>query len=73
MDQTQFRPASILDEAVAIHVAIMIDPCERALDVWPNRLNERAVTRTRVVRTGEHDEKRCCVDAAVVTLERNFA
>ena len=51
----------------------MIDPCERALDVRPNRLNEREVTRTRVVRSGEHDEKRRCVDATVVTFERNFA
>src|SRR6266496_6063674 len=67
MDETEFRPTSIFHEAVAIDVAIMIDPCERALDVRPNRLNERAVPRTRVVRTGEHDEKRRCVDATVVT------
>src|SRR5437867_1408736 len=40
MDETEFRHASIFHEAVAIGVAIMIDPCERALDVRPNRLNE---------------------------------
>ena len=51
----------------------MIDPFEGALDVRPNGLNEHAVTRTRVVRTCEHDEKRGCVDAAVVTFEWNFA
>src|SRR6266576_1133868 len=73
MDETEFRLASVFHETVAIDVAIMIDPCKRALDVRPNRLNERAITRARVVRACEHDEKWGCVDAAVVTLEWNLA
>src|SRR6266480_3765430 len=73
MDETEFRPASIFDEPIAIDVAIMINPREGTLDVRPNRLNKRAVTCAFEIRAGEHDEKWCCVDAAVVTLERNFA
>ena len=73
VDETEFRPTSIFHETVAVDVAIMVDPFEGALDVRPNRLNEYAVTRTSVVRTGEHDEKRSGVDAAVVTFEWNFA
>src|SRR6266508_6422105 len=73
MDETEFGPASILDEAVALDVTVMIDPRERALDVRPNSLNEHAITGALVVRPGEHDKKRCRVDAGVVTLKWNLA
>ena len=36
MDEAVLRLAAIFDEAVAIQVAIAIDPGERALDVWPD-------------------------------------
>src|SRR5713101_9846034 len=73
MDETEFRSPSIFYEAVAIGVAVMINPCESALDVRPNRLNECEVTRAPVVSAGKDDEKRRCVDATVIALERNLA
>ena len=73
MDEAALRLAAVFDEAVAIQVAITIDPGERALDIWPDSFHERPVASARVVCTGQHNEKRRRIDAAVIALERNLA
>src|SRR5207248_2674585 len=73
VDKTEFRPASVFHEAVSIDIAVMVNPSECTFDVRPNTLDERAISRALVIRAGENDKKRRCVDGAVVTLERDLA
>ncbi len=67
------RVARVLDEAVAVAVAVVVDPVERALDVRPDVSEELAVARAVPILAGEHHEERRRVDAAVVAAERHFA
>ena len=67
------RAPRVFDEAVAVDVAVTVDPLERALDVGPDRLDQLSIAGALVVRAGEQDEQRRGVDAAVVAAERHFA
>src|SRR5262249_9047646 len=69
MNETVFRPATVLDETVTVCVAIAVDPLKRALDVRPNRLHKSAVTRALVICACQHHKKRRCIDAPVVAPE----
>src|ERR1051326_8818800 len=51
----------------------MIDPLERAVYVWPNRLHKSAVACAPVVCARQHYKKRRCIDAPVVAPKRHFA
>src|SRR5437773_849026 len=41
-------------------------------EVWPDRVDERAVAGALVIVPGQHDEERRGIHAAVVLSERNF-
>jgi hypothetical protein len=43
MDETVFRLTGILHESVAIEAAIAIDLGQGALNIGPNRMNERTI------------------------------
>src|SRR5205809_4792009 len=73
MNETVFRPPGVLDEAITICIAIVVDPLKRALDVRPNRLHESAVTRALKICACQHHKKRRRVDAPVVAFERHLA
>ena len=59
----------VLDEAVAVAVAVAVDPAQGGLDVGPERLDERPVAGALVVGAGQQDEQRRGIDAAVVAAE----
>src|SRR5438128_1290889 len=73
MHEAGRRAALVVDEAVVIRIAPGLDPFQRALEVWPQLLDERLVAGVTEVRTGQHDEQRRRVDAAVVMAEGNLA
>src|SRR6202521_6211629 len=62
----------VLDETVSVGVAVLVDPMQSALDVWPDLFDKRQVARTQKIAAGQHYEKRGGIDAAVVGSERNF-
>src|SRR5690242_17282517 len=62
----------ILQEAVAVAIAIMIHPIEGALDIAPNRTDEFEVSGAFVVGGSEHDEEGSGIYAAVVTAKGDF-
>jgi len=62
----------VLHETRSIAIAVRVDPLQSALDVWPNLLHERQISRALEVSSRKHDEKRRRVDAAVIAPERNF-
>src|SRR5262249_14622252 len=72
LHQTVGRASQVLDEAIAIAVTIAVDPFQGAFDVRPDRRDERTVPGPFQIRTGQDDEKRRRIDAAVVTAERYF-
>src|SRR6516164_3215212 len=61
--------AAILHEAVAIRVAIGVAPGERGFDIWPERRDGLDISGSLEIHSGQHDEKRCRVDAAVILAE----
>jgi hypothetical protein len=67
------RLAVVLDEAVAVAVAVGVAPGERRLDLGPEGLDRRAVARALEVLPGEHHEEGSCVDRAVVAAEGDLA
>src|SRR5205085_11122803 len=65
--------AVVLDEAVAVAIAVALDPLERRFDVRPDRLQRFLVARPLPVHTGQSDEQRRRVDRAVIAAEGHFA
>jgi hypothetical protein len=65
--------AGVFDEAVAVDVAVVVDPAERAVDVVPQSGDEVAVARTAVVVAGQDHEQRRRVHTAVVAAEWHLA
>src|SRR5690606_1867608 len=66
------RLARVLDEAVAVLVAVLIDPRERTLDVRPEPPEMLEVAGLLEIAGREHDEERRRVDRTVVQAERNL-
>ena len=72
LNQANRRTSGIFDEAVAVAIAVAVDPIKGALDVWPESPEKREISRAFVVGAGKHDEQRRRVDAAVVLPKRHF-
>src|SRR5690606_25368253 len=66
------RLSPILDESVAVRVAVLVDPCKRALDVRPNSPQTLDVAGLIEIAGREHHEKRRRVDRAVIEAERHL-
>src|SRR6266567_1711684 len=62
----------ILDEAIAICIAILIDPAKRGLNIRRNLFDQFFVASPAVVFTRKNDEERGRVYRAVVTRERDL-
>src|SRR5262245_37339573 len=73
LHQARLRLPCVLHEAVAVAVAVPVDPIQRALDVWPEPAEHLAVAGAIVVGARPNDEERCGIDAAVVRPERHRA
>src|SRR5690606_3900442 len=56
----------VLDQAVAIDVAIVVDPAQGRFDVRPEIGHGFPVARPPEIAAGKHDEERRGVDAAIV-------
>ena len=65
--------ARVLDEAVAIAIAVVVDPFQGSQDVRPDLAQEFDVRGALVVGGGKHDEQRRAVDGAVVAAEGHLA
>ena len=65
--------AVIFDEAVAVAVAVFVDPAQRGLDVRPDLGQGLAIAGALEIHAGEHEEERRRVDRAVVAAERHLA
>ena len=63
----------VLDEAVAVEVAVPLDPVDGGGDARPERGDEVAVAGALVVGRRQHDEERRRVVRAVVAPERDLA
>ena len=72
VDEPALRAAPVLDEAVAVEVAVLVDPGERAQRGLPEVADERRVARP-APDLGEEDEvERRRVNRAVVAREPRF-
>src|SRR5208337_2725676 len=65
--------AGIFEKAVAIGVARAVDPMQRALDIRPDLTEEVLVAGALNIETGQKNEERRGIDAAVIKAERNLA
>ena len=73
VDQPIGVAAAVFDEAVAVAVAVGLEPAQRRLDVRPELEHGGEIAGPLEVGAGEHDEERRGIDAAVVAAERHFA
>src|SRR5262249_34227151 len=73
LDESLLAVRCVFDEAVAINVAIAIDPFQGEVDMGAQVIEKLHIAGVLEVASGEHEEERCTVDAAVVTAKRNFA
>jgi hypothetical protein len=73
VDQPVTRRSSIFDKAVAIAVAIPINPFERRLDMRPESPNCLEIAGAFKIGACQHDKKWRRIDAAVVAAERHLA
>src|SRR3984957_8722511 len=62
----------VLDEAVAVPVAVGIDPPQGRLRVGPQRAHQFQVARAHEIFTEQQNEQRSGVDAPVVAAEWNL-
>ena len=65
--------ARVFDEAVAVAIAVALDPFQRVQDIRPDRANELGIARAAVIRAGQSDEQWRGVGGAVVAAERYLA
>ena len=72
MDEPVLRPAAVLHKAIAIEISRTINPLQRTLDIRPDLCDEGLIARPFVIGSGQHNEQRRRVDAAVVAAERNL-
>src|SRR5262245_14789096 len=73
LDETGRRLTRVLDEAVAIAIAVAVDPRQRPIDVWPDVREELAIAGAFDIRARQDHEQRCRVDTAVIASERDLA
>ena len=66
------QPA-IFDKAVAIPVAMLVDPGERSLDLRHDAVQKADVAGAVEIGPGQHDEKRRGIDAAIIMAEGHLA
>ena len=64
---------AVFDEAVAVEVAVAVDPLQRQQHLRPDAADEFEVAGARVVGAGQQHEQRRGVHRAVVAAERNLA
>src|SRR5262249_52723433 len=53
-------------------IAVLIDPAQCALNIWPDRRDELKVAAAHIIGVGKHDEERRGIHAAVVLPEGDF-
>ena len=71
--QAVFAFPVIFDKAVAVAVAIFVDPGQRRLDIGPQRADGFLVAgAVEIARRQQHEQRRG-IDAAVIAAERHFA
>ena len=63
----------VFDEAVAVPIAVAFDPVVSRLDMRPQLADGFDIACPLEIFSGEHDEERGRIDAAVVAAEWNFA
>ncbi len=62
----------VLDEAVVVQIAVVVDPLERREGVGPQLLDQLVISRPALVCIEEHDPQRRRIDRAVVRRVRNL-
>src|SRR5262249_53358931 len=67
------RTRAIFEEAVAIGIAIGVDPAQRRLDIGPDCLDGLEVAGALEIAAGQIDEERRRIDAAIIECEGHFA
>jgi hypothetical protein len=73
VDEAAVTAPAILDETVAVGVAVLVDPDDRGLDVRPDRIQRVSIGGVLPVEPGERDEQRRRIDRPVVTRERHLS
>src|SRR5690606_31747949 len=71
IDEPAIARALIFDEAIAIAVAIPVDPGKRRLDIRPYLRQGLPVVRALEIARGENDKERRAVGRAVIECEGN--
>src|SRR6185437_6023581 len=64
---------AVFHEAIAVTVALALDPLQRGFDIRPDGADLIEIARALQIGACEHDEKRRGIDAAVIMMERYFA
>jgi hypothetical protein len=72
LHESRGRPLLVLNEAIAVAVAALVNPTQCTFDVWPESLEKRQVSCSRKVGTGESNKKGRSVYATVVPGEGHF-
>ena len=72
VDEAAFGLALVLDEAVAVEVAVVVDPVERRERVGPQLVDQLIVSRPALVLIEQHQPQRRGVDRAVVGRVRDL-
>src|SRR5439155_4986054 len=73
LNQSAISARRVFDKPIAVGVAVFIHPTQRRLNIWPQLLDQPAVTGAIVVCPGEHYEERCGVNRPVITAEGNLS
>src|SRR5271167_1627220 len=71
--QTAGVLAVVFDKAIAVRIAIGVDPMQRRLYMRPQRPYRLEVACSPEVFAGNQNKQWCRIDAAVVTGKRNLA
>ena len=71
--QPLVRLARIFDEAVAIPVAIIVDPGERGDDVGPDVPDRVEIAGALIILRGKHHEQWRGINRSIITAERHLA
>ncbi len=69
MNESAWRLAAVFREAVAVPIAVPVDPLKRRFDVGPEQFQERAVCCAFVIRARQEHKERRGVGTAIVTPE----
>src|SRR5262245_39937150 len=72
MDEPAFRAAAVLYEPIAIEIPRAINPLQGKHNIRPNLRDKGLIARPFVIGSGQHNEQRRRIDAAVVAAVRNL-